>query len=718
MLRIRLGQRWKQEAVAEAVDGFGVELDGMALLPPASEEPLLVVMEHVLAATAALVRGQPVAQISLPESAQELLLVREGDELLLRVFRLARPAAEVRRPVRLDLLAWQHGVVRAGRAWLTDLRAASVPARVRQRARTLLTRAEREPVAPAAATPGWGLRLEPEGAPGFRLEAADPGGLLDGGHASHPLPLGPLALPGTLTLLAAGVPHGQLRGPSGVLALELLRQAEDTVHALESGERTLLLAPAGIPPAWEVDVALSQVKGPGWELSWPTEQLVRALVAPGLGLASLLSALDPKLVDNPHLVDFKVRGRSVLAALRGLVARPAAEPPAALPRAPRRAPPLHRRARVRRLGFVRRLQAAGLGGEGAALLLPFPEGFALVGRSQAVFIASDGKLGRRWTAGRGIAVAPGGEALLAEDARWFHALVDEAQARWIRDHEGVTLEGQLLASATELVATTEGEGVRAVARFTGRELWRFVPQRSQRLHLALHGRRVLVASESGAFHGLDAAEGTVRFRLTGDMPFLGPPVAWGRAVVAVLGAATRSAVLVADAQSGDVRWVRELPLPLLARPLPRAATVRLIGVQEGAPVLLSLGTRGATLWERRLPPGPAPWAMAADAEASLVVASDGSTTRVDAQGRIEWRLGGQAVRSVAPPVLRRGVLLVAGETVRAVDPRSGRVVAELEAAGGVHALAATGALDVAVLDAAGDLGVWKLGGSLGVVDDG
>jgi len=90
--------------------------------------------------------------------------------------------------------------------------------------------------------------------------------------------------------------------------------------------------------------------------------------------------------------------------------------------------------------------------------------------------------------------------------------------------------------------------------------------------------------------------------------------------------------------------------------------------------------------------------------------------RVDAYGRLDWRLGGQQGHTVAPATLRRRVLLVPGDTVRAVDVRSGRVVAEIPSPGGLHALAATEKLDVAVLDGAGDLTVWNLGASLGVVE--
>ena len=178
MLRIRIGQHWKHEGAKEALDGFGLELDGMALVPGANEEPLGLVMEQLLVATAALGAGQGLAQVSLPESSQELLLVRRGDELTLQVLRLGRPAGAVRPPVTLEAEAWRRAVVRAARGWISDLRTSAAPTRLRQKARTLLSQADREPPPLAEPTPGWGLRLEPLAFPGFRLEASDPEGLL------------------------------------------------------------------------------------------------------------------------------------------------------------------------------------------------------------------------------------------------------------------------------------------------------------------------------------------------------------------------------------------------------------------------------------------------------------------------------------------------------------------------------------------------------------
>ncbi len=719
MLRVRIGQHWKYEGAAEALDGFGLELDGMALVPGASEEPLGLVMEQLLVATAALGAGQALAQVSLPESSQELLLVRDDDGLHLHVLRLGRPAGAVRPPVRLEPEAWRRAVVRAGRSWITDLRTAAAPARLRQKARALLSQADREPPPFAGLAPSWGFRLEPRSVPGFRLQASDADGLLVREQRRAPVPIALLALPGRLQLVSGGVPSWEIRGATGLLVLELLRQSEEVVRALEAGDRTLRLSPAGAPLPWQLDLVQGRVIAPGWSLAWPAVELAEALVAPALALATLLGALDARLGDNRYLLDFTARGRAVLAALRALVARPQHEEPR--PRERRRvrrapAPPLQRGAQVRRLGFVRRGQAKGLAGEGEAELRALALAFVLVGRTRAAVVTADGTVVRRWEASKGLALGAAGEGLLADDARWLGIQLAQPEVRWFRDSDGAALDGPLLVTEKQLVLTTQPSGVRSVERCTGRELWRFLPQRPQRLHLGFHSGRVLVAAESGTVHGLDV-QGGVRFRLAAPLPCLGPAVSWGRVVAVPLGRGDRMAVLVLDPHQGVVRWLREFPLAPVGPPLARGGRLRMLGRRDGVPVLLSLGPRGATQWERPLPLGPAPWRLQADADASLVTAADGSAVRVDADGRLDWRLGAQQALTIASAALQRRVLLVPGDTVRAVDIRSGRVVAEIASPGGVHALAATEKLDVAVLDGAGDLTVWNLGASLGVVEE-
>jgi len=716
MLRIRIGQHWKHEGAAEALDGFGVELDGVALVPGASEEPLGLVMEQLLVATGALAAGQRVAQVSLPESSQELLLVRDGEALQLHVLRLGRPAGSVRPVVHLDMADWRRAVVRAATGWIEDLRASTAPARLRQRARSLLSRADREPRSLSQASAGWGLRLEPARVPGFRVVAEDTEGLVEAETPRAPVPLAPLALPGRVELIAQGAPAFEVHGPVGLLVLELLRQAEEVVRALEAGERTLRLSPAGGPLLWQLDFLEGRVAAPGFTLSWPGPALAEALAGPALALASLLTALEARLQANSYLADFTLRGRAVLAALRAFVARPGAETAPPQRRRPRVRPALSLQpfAQVRRLGFLRRGHAKGLAGEGEAELRTLGAGFILVGRSRAAVVTREGAVVRRWEASRGMALA-GAEALLAEEERWLSVRLDERQARWLRSQDGDALEGPLLVTEEHLIVSTQPGGIRALDRFTGRELWRFLPQRAQRLHLGLQPGRVLVAAESGTVHGLDAAEGSVRFRLSCPLPCAGPPIGWGRLVCVALGRGQRMGLLVLEPGPGAVRWVREFPLASAAPPLARGGRVYLLGAHDAQPVLLCLGQRGATQWERPLPLGPGPWTVHPDGEACLITASDGSAARVDAQGHLEWRLGGQEGRAGAPSVLQRRVLLVPGTTVRAVDERSGRVVAEISSAGGLHALAANPQLDVAVLDDAGDLTVWNLGANLGLV---
>jgi len=101
----------------------------------------------------------------------------------------------------------------------------------------------------------------------------------------------------------------------------------------------------------------------------------------------------------------------------------------------------------------------------------------------------------------------------------------------------------------------------------------------------------------------------------------------------------------------------------------------------------------------------------------ILTGSSGSAVRVRRNGRVAWRLGGAASTvTTVGPVLERGVLLVPGESLRAVDPRTGRVLAELPGGRGIRALAVGPGLEVARLDEAGDLTLHRLASHFAVVD--
>ncbi|HZW89494.1 MAG TPA: hypothetical protein VFF12_10480 [Myxococcaceae bacterium] len=101
MLRIRIGRRWTRERGTAPHDSVSLELDGVALVEGAEDEPLLPLVEALLGATGTLARGTAMADVSLPESGLVLCLENTEDGCALRIASLARPARLVRR-VRLD----------------------------------------------------------------------------------------------------------------------------------------------------------------------------------------------------------------------------------------------------------------------------------------------------------------------------------------------------------------------------------------------------------------------------------------------------------------------------------------------------------------------------------------------------------------------------------------------------------------------------------------
>jgi hypothetical protein len=91
--------------------------------------------------------------------------------------------------------------------------------------------------------------------------------------------------------------------------------------------------------------------------------------------------------------------------------------------------------------------------------------------------------------------------------------------------------------------------------------------------------------------------------------------------------------------------------------------------------------------------------------------------RVSATGEPEWTLGnsGEVLQHDPGPKLSRGVLLLPGITVRAVEPRGGRVLAELPSGRGLLDLQPDAKLNVYTLDDAGVLRAFELSTTLSVL---
>jgi outer membrane protein assembly factor BamB len=714
MLRIRTGRRWTRERSPAPHDSVSLELDGVALVSGAVEEPLVLVMESLLGNTRGLARGAGLADVPLPESGLVLCLDRTEEGCTLRIATTARPARLLRR-VRLEWAEWAEGVERAGAAFLEDLATSGVagPTRraLRERLRDLREPVRRPPRIPPAPL---GLRIEPRGGRGVRVELADATGLLERAPRGQSASLGALLGSGALSLVGAQVAW-QLEGPVLLHVLELVRCGEDVARALGSGTEVLELRFPGSTsrvalgrPAWTVGDGV---------VPWEAAEVARALLLLGTDTARAVRWAFPTMGRNPYLLDVVARAEAALALVRPASARAPGEGGAPVRPVRRAARPLRPEGGLRRLRFLPVLEAPGVAGPGPATLVATEPGAVLVSERGLDAFAWDGGARTHRVARRGAAVDASGRAIVATRDRLVAFPFHGADARWFQPHDGAALDASSIPLGQLLLVFPERRSLRALGSETGHEQWVFAPPRTRRLRAGPVGPVVLAASESGVLTGLDSVDGTVRYRVAAPLPFTQAPLAWGSLALVGLGRDSRSALLALDPLTGEVRWLTELGLEGTLPAVAAGARAWVAGLHDGRPALACLDVRGKVLWRRAVPTPEGPAGLLTSGVDVIVTGTAGSATRVRRNGRVAWRLGGAASGAAAvPPVLERGVLLVPGETLRAVDPRSGRVLAELPGGRGIRALAVGPGLEVARLDEAGDLTLHRLASHFAVVD--
>ena len=715
MLRIRIGRRWTRERGTAPHDSVSLELDGVALVDGAEDEPLLPLVEALLGATGTLARGTAMADVSLPESGLVLCLENTEDGCALRIASLARPARLVRR-VRLDWSEWCEAVIRAGEQFLSDLEESSVPATGRRAVRERI-RALRHPsrLAPPRPVAPLGLRLGASGR-ALVLQLNDGSGLLERAPRGQTAALGSLLGSGRIWI--AGAPDGwQLKGPALLHVLELVRCGEEVQRALGTSVPSLEIQLPDGPSR----ISLS---GPGWSLGketlpWTAEEVARALLSLGASAARAVRWAVPGQRRNPHLEELVTRSEAGLALLRPMPGQRRERSPVRRrkpARAARAVRPLRREGSIRRLRFLPVSLAPGLAGPGPASLVATDSSVILVSDRGMDVLGWDGKLRLHRPTPRGGSAAADGRAVTATRTRLYGYGPQDADPRWFQPHDGAALDPVAISAEQLLLFGVERRGVRAVDFLTGRERWSFLPARTRRLHLALSGVTVLAASESGVLTGLDLHDGTVRFRVAAPLPFTGPAQAWGPVVLVPLGREDRSALLALDPVLGEVRWLTEVPLRQAAAPTAGGARAWIAGLHEDRPTLTCLDVRGRVVWQRAVPVFERPAGVLRAGVELVVVGTSGAAVRVRRDGKPVWRSGAAGVAPGAvSPALEHGVVLAAGPVVRALDVRQGRVLAELPAGRGVRSMAVSPRLDVALLDESGDLAIHRLASHFAVV---
>ncbi|MGQ0508646.1 MAG: outer membrane protein assembly factor BamB family protein [Myxococcaceae bacterium] len=727
MIRFRVGQSWKRERASSPVDAFGLDLDGVNLLPGASEEPLAKVVPELIEALSALsLDGKFFAQVSLAEAHLELLLHRKGTDVEVQVVSLGRPSRRVRPPVHVELEELVTAACRCARVLADDVGDAAPSLAKTQKHRKMLkqlTALERGPKkAPAARSlrTGYSYRAAPTHPVSFGFTLDDPDDLLLSLAKDQSAALSSLLFQGTVSLRLMGdAPVWTGSGPPFLLALELSRQAVDLSRAIEAKERLLSFEPAGLGPTFEVDLAHQKVGVGSTHHNVQPSLLAQAMLELGISLVVAAVARNKAQARNPYLTELAERCKEGLAHLRAAVEPPKDQRPArAKPKRTRAASrPLKIPGRLRRLRFDKLWEKQRLGGEEVGRLKLSPRGPIFSSPQMACAFSAGGELLYRRVATHGVAASADGRVVTASADRTLGFVGGEENARWLRDHDGLTLGPELERKDGLLITLSENRTVIAFSELTGREIWRIAPPRTQRCHLSVQGHRALITTDSGYLYGLDLADGQLRYRMHAALPFATSTVPWGEKLVALLGRGDRVAVFVADAHSGNILWTHETTLSLVSRPLLLGSKVLMAGERDEAGQLVCLSAQGALLWERPLHLGRGPYALLAVGRQVLVTGPTGAATLFSLDGTVEWRLGASSAETAVPvsPSLARGVIVLPGEVVRAVDPRGGQVLAEVRAGVGLCDLRVDARLNLFLLDDCGTLKAYKLASHLAVI---
>ncbi len=707
MVRVRLGSSWKQdpalraalqrggaavrEAVSEVVDALALEVDGIDVGAGRAEGAVLAGVEALGAAVLRLLGGAARAEVHFSEGALELVLARQGPSVLLTVVALDRPARVLARDVEVELAELARAAGEAAQAFggeLTALRPLRQSEGIETVARSLgqlAARLARARVAPAPTPPPPGETpaqrpRQRRGAPICTFELRDEEGLL-ATYRGPGADLGSLLAPGRVSLRSGdGRVLLALEGAPFLLLRDLAAFAgrlADAALRRESSAELELAAPARAGSVrLTVDLAdATAARDGGPAVPCPPLLLARALLEASVDFCGVVAARNAWQADNGWLSELRTGSAERLAQVHELLA---GDLVAEVERSVRR-----------RTG--RALPGAPLGPGGMRRLTFRAAVAADVGTPAGFGLALTGDL----------VVAAGATAVLGLDAR-------SGSERWRRP--GARLAG-LDAGA---LALEDADRVALVEAATGRERWS-----RPRTELPEGPPREAVRLAGGLTLWIAPGEAAAAWRLRLPGPLAATPLQLGRELFVLCTTDRGGSLIALDPASGR----RRIEVPLDVTPtgplVPFAGLLGMAGTVAGDPVVMALDPRGALAWEDAPPLGAGAGAVAlAPIPGGLLVKTvHGTCVALDRGGEARWARPREAIHppfvNVAP-VVARGIALVAGEEVEALEVATGRVLGGLRLGTPVR-LAADAALHVWALDAEGVLAAARLTTHLSVL---
>jgi len=725
MIRFRLGQTWKGEPEGLLQDSFGLDLDGVDLLSKATEESLVAVVPDLVDAVSALyLGGESLAQLSLAEAHLEIGMFRRDGEVDITVIDLGRPARLARGPIKIELPELATAAVQCARTLARDLSDCAPSLRSIapiQRMLRQMHALEHGPMASPANRPvleSLNCHSGPAHPKSFEFELMDPDNLVCALGSSGRGALTSLLFGGSIAFRTdSAAPVWRSQGRPFLVALEISRQAGELARAIELHERRFTLQLAATGAAFDLDLAADKLTLGSSESGLAGAELAREMFKLGLAIAYLVSSQSRNQKRNPYVAGLVERCREGLVQLR--VPVEPSQDGVARARAERLVPrkTVNRAGRLRRLRFTKLWEKNRLGGDQPGRIALAPRGLVFASGTMACGFSPQGDFLFRRISTQGAAVSRDHWVLTASPDQLQCFVGGETSARWIRDHDGTSLESELRRKGGHLIAVAGHGAVMSFSQLTGREMWRFTPSRSRLLFLTIQGHRALLAADSGHLYGLDLHDGQVRYRLNAALPFIGPPIAWGKKALAMVGRRDRFSLLAMDAHRGTVDWRCELDLTSMSAPVTQRNRVFVAGERVGDGALLCLGVKGQALWERRLHLGRGPFSLLTVGQRVIACSPRGGAVCFGSDGQIEWRLGALESELLWPcaPVFARGVAFIPGESVRGVDVHSGEVLGEVRSGIGLCDLKADSKLNLYLLDEDGTLGGYRLASHFAIV---
>ena len=246
---------------------------------------------------------------------------------------------------------------------------------------------------------------------------------------------------------------------------------------------------------------------------------------------------------------------------------------------------------------------------------------------------------------------------------------------------------QLRALPDQILTADADGGFQALDPQRGRPLWRRRTLYGGVVDLVAYGAGCWISGEDGLIHGVRRGDGALAFSvpLIGEAegPLRSTP--HGLLITQHCGPTQEGALTLICPQTGATRWHHQAEGPYHGAPLLHGDQALVIVDRLQGPALACVGlTDGALQWQTDLHLD-----AAADTPGALLVVDDsiyvkgleGELIALDQRGQILWRLPpepeGEALITNAAAVPCRGLILVPGATIRALDPETGRLIHSL-----------------------------------------